>query len=151
MVDPLWAALTGDASTQHGLHRNITWRHFMKLESGVDFDDTHAEAFSDDLAADLREAAGRYPDDAGLAMLITRLQADSPEFARRWHQAHIARHRSSRKIATATAVGPITVDCDVLTAPGTDLRIVLYTVTPGSEDSSKLDLLRVSGTQTLTS
>lgn len=79
------------------------------------------------------------------------MQADSPDFARRWRHAHIARHRSSRKIATATAVGPITVDCDVLTAPGTDLRIVLYTVAPGSEDSSKLDLLRVSGTQTLLS
>ena len=66
-------------------------------------------------------------------------------------QAHVARHRSSRKTATATPVGPITVDCDVLTAPGTDLRIVIYTAAPGSDDASKLDLLRVSGMQVLAS
>jgi hypothetical protein len=35
----------------------------------------------------------------------------------------------------------------VLTAPGSDLRIVVYTVVPGSEDASKLDLLRVAGLQ----
>jgi hypothetical protein len=116
----------------------------------IDFDATHAEEFSDDLTADLREAAGRYPDDPTLTNLILRLRADSPDFARRWRQAHIARHRSSRKTATCTPVGPITIDCDVLTAPGTDLRIVMYTVAPDSEDASKLELLRVHGTQALT-
>jgi hypothetical protein len=39
---------------------------------------------------------------------------------------------------------------DVLTAPGTDLRIVVYTAVPGSPDASKLELLRVAGTQALT-
>jgi MmyB-like transcription regulator ligand binding domain len=47
-------------------------------------------------------------------------------------------------------VGPIAIDCDVLTAPGTDLRIVVYTAVPGSLDASKLELLRVAGTQALT-
>lgn len=50
---------------------------------------------------------------------------------------------------TRTPVGPITIDCDVLTAPGTDLRIVVYTVAPGSEDEARLDLLRVTGLQAL--
>jgi hypothetical protein len=68
----------------------------------------------------------------------------------RWGEAHIARHRSSTKTATATPVGPITIDCDVLTAPGADLRIVVYTAVPGSSDASKLELLRVAGTQALT-
>jgi hypothetical protein len=148
--NPLWAALTGDPSEQRGLDRNVVWRHFTKAPSMIDFDATHAEEFSDDLTADLREAAGRYPDDPTLGDLVSRLQADSPDFARRWRQAHIARHRSSTKTATCTPVGPITIDCDVLTAPGTDLRIVMYTVTPDSEDASKLELLRVHGTQALT-
>jgi hypothetical protein len=42
-------------------------------------------------------------------------------------------------------VGPITFDCDVLTTPGSDLKIVVYTAIPGSADAAKLDLLRVSG------
>ena len=43
------------------------------------------------------------------------------------------------------------IDCDVLTAPDSDLRIVMYTVAPGSDAASRLELLRVNGTQTLTS
>ena len=145
--NPLWAALTGDPSGLRGVERNVAWRHFSKAPGGIDFDDEHAEEFSDDLAADLREAAGRYPSDPGLAALITRLRTECPDFEQRWSRAHVARHRSSSKTATSTPVGPIAIDCDVLTVPGTDLRIVVYTVTPGSQDASKLALLSVTGTQ----
>ncbi len=148
--NPMWVALTGDLSAQPDLDRNVVWRHFMKAPSVIDFDEAHAEEFSDDLTADLREAAGRYPDDATLGNLITRLQVESPDFARRWRHAHVARHRSSTKTATCTPVGPITIDCDVLTVPGTDLRIVMYTAAPNSEAAFKLELLKVTGTQTLT-
>jgi hypothetical protein len=34
-------------------------------------------------------------------------------------------------------------------SPGTDLRIVVYTVVSGSQDASKLELLKVAGTQAL--
>ena len=149
--NPLWAALTGDPSALHGLDRNVAWRHFVKASGLIDFDAHHAEEFSSDLVADLREATGRYPLDAGLKTLISRLRTESPDFRRRWSEAHIARHRSSAKTATSTPVGPIAIDCDVLTAPGTDLRIVVYTVAPGSPDASKLALLTVTGAQALTS
>lgn len=147
----LWAALTGDPGRLHGMDRNVAWRHFTKAPGAVDFDDQHAQEFADDLVADLREAFGRYPQDRELAQLVHRLRADYPDFARRWNQAHIARHRSSTKTATRTAVGPITIGCDVLTVPGTDLRIVVYTAVPGSADASKLALLSVAGTQVMTS
>lgn len=147
--NPLWAALSGDPSQRTGLDRFLPWRHFVEGESSMDFDDEHAAEFSADLVADLRAATGRYPSDPALAHLIARLRVESPDFARRWSQARIAVHRSSRKTATATPVGPITVDCDVLTVPGNDLRIAVYTAVPGSEDASRLDLLRVAGLQTL--
>ena len=148
--NPLWAALTGDPSEQQGVERNVAWRYFMEPPGVIGFDDEHAEEFADDLVADLREATGRYPDDPGLATLVSRLRVGSADFRQRWSGAHVARHRSSTKTAGTTSVGPIRIDCDVLTAPGTDLRIVVYTVAPGSEDASKLDLLRVTGTQALT-
>ncbi len=148
--NPLWAALTGDPSGLRGLERNVAWRHFIAGPSVIDFDDQHAEEFSSDLAADLREAVGRYPNDPGLATLISRLQAESADFARHWRETRVARHRSSRKTATATPVGAITIDCDVLTVPGSDLRLVIYTTVPGSNDASKLELLRTVGIQALT-
>ena len=149
--NPLWAALTGDPAELRGVERNVAWRHFSNAPGVIDFDDRHAEEFSDDLAADLREAAGRYPRDPGLAALISSLRTERPDFDRRWSRAHVARHRSSTKTATSTPVGPIAIDCDVMTVPGADLRIVVYTVAPGSEAASRLALLAVAGTQTLTS
>jgi transcriptional regulator with XRE-family HTH domain len=145
--NPLWAAVTGDPTGRSAFDRNVAWRHFTDRPGLIAFDATHDEEFSSDLVADLREATGRYPADPGLATLVGRLKATSPDFARRWGEAHVARHRSSRKTVTSTPVGPITIDCDVLTTPGGDLRIVVYTALPGSEDASRLDLLRVTGLQ----
>lgn len=147
--NPLWAALNGDPSVLTGLERNLVWRHFTIGHAGTDFDDRHAEEFANDLVADVRTAVGRYPDDSGLAHLVARLRATSPDFERRWAEARVAEHRSSRKTVTTTPVGPITVDCDVLSVPGSDLRIVVYTATPGTTDEARLDLLRVTGLQEL--
>ncbi|MEO3853767.1 hypothetical protein [Acrocarpospora sp. B8E8] len=47
-------------------------------------------------------------------------------------------------------VGPLALDCDVLTVPGTDLRLVVYTAPPGSNAADKLRLLDVIGTQSMT-
>ncbi|MGV8882670.1 MAG: helix-turn-helix domain-containing protein [Rhodoglobus sp.] len=148
--NPLWAALNGDPSRYVGIERNLVWRHFTAGHAGTDYDEQHEEDFARDLTADLRAAVGRYPHDSALKHLVSRLRAESPEFELRWAEARVAEHRSSRKTVTATPVGPITVDCDVLTAPGSDLRIVVYTAAPGSTDEAKLDLLRVTGLQTLT-
>ena len=150
--NPLWAALTGDPSELRGLERNVAWRHFMKPSQGRS---TSTSSTPRSSPATSSRTCARPPAATratrGCTTLVSRLRAESPDFRRRWGQAHIARHRSSTKTATSTPVGPIAIDCDVLTAPGTDLRIVVYTVAPGSPDASKLALLRVTGTQALTS
>ncbi|PPF52392.1 transcriptional regulator [Clavibacter michiganensis] len=148
--NPLWAALNGDPSTRSGWDRNLVWTYFTEGHAGTDFDAVHEEEFARDLTADLRTAVGRYPADRALARLVARLRAEVPEFARRWSEARVAEHRSSRKTVTSTPVGPITIDCDTLSVPGSDLRIVVYTAEPGSADEARLDLLRVTGLQTLT-
>jgi hypothetical protein len=53
---------------------------------------------------------------------------------------------SDEKTITHPIVGDITVDCDVLTVPGADLRIVTYTTAAGGENDAKLDLLRNAAT-----
>lgn len=144
----LWAALNGDPSGWTGIEGNLVWRHFVHGHDGVSWDDTHQEDFSSDLVADLRAASGRYPADRDLAALVASLRRESPEFERRWDTGRIAEHRTSRKVV-ASRVGPVEIDCDVLTVPGSDLRIVVYTATPGSPDAAALDLLRVTGLQEL--
>ncbi|MCJ1714833.1 helix-turn-helix domain-containing protein [Microbacterium sp. M1A1_1b] len=145
----LWAAMNGDPARLVGLDRNLVWRYFTAGHEGVEYDDDHHEEFSGDLVADLRLAFGRYPGDRALADLVARLRRESPEFERRWAVARVAEHRASRK-TVRTPVGGIEVDCDTLTVTGGDLRIVVYTVVPGSESAARLDLLRVTGLQQLT-
>lgn len=147
--NPLWAAVNGDPSQLTGLERNIVWQHFISGQQGMEFDDAHAIEFPDDLVADLRAATARYPADTALADMVARLRAESEEFEKRWAAARVAEHRACRK-TLHTPAGPITVDCDVLTALGSDLKIVVYTTKPGTSDASKLDLLRVAGLQTFT-
>ncbi|WP_423920743.1 helix-turn-helix transcriptional regulator [Frigoribacterium sp. 2-23] len=147
--NPLWAAMNGDPSRLAGRDRNLVWRFFTSGHPGTEFEAWHEEEFASDLAGDLRAAVGRYPNDTALAELVQRLLVVSPEFERRWAEAKVAQHRSSRKTVTQTPVGPITIDCDVLAAPGSDLRIVVYTVAPESVDAERLDLLRVTGLQAL--
>jgi transcriptional regulator with XRE-family HTH domain len=146
-VNPMWNALFGDLSMGTGLESNLVWRQFMGTHDAVVYQGGHDEVFKRDLVADLHQAAGRYPTDPGLHSLVARLRAESPEFESLWASASIASHRESVKTVLNPTVGPITLYCDVLSAPGTDMKIVVYTATPGSSDADKLDLLRVAGTQ----
>jgi transcriptional regulator with XRE-family HTH domain len=149
--NPLWAALFGDPSALPADESNVAWRYFTHGPGNTEFDDAHHAAFTADLASDLRRAAGLYPDDARIADLVRCLRRDSPAFEEAWSSATISAHVSSRKTVHSPVVGPIELDCDVLTAPGADLRIVVYTAVPGSAADASLDLLRVTGVQALES
>jgi hypothetical protein len=97
--------------------------------------------------ADLRAATARYPRDTGLRDLVAGLRDASPRFAQLWDSREVGAHERDRKTVHHPELGPITVDCDVLTAAGSDLRVVAFTAAPGSEDADKLRLLGVLGTQ----
>jgi MmyB-like transcription regulator ligand binding domain len=56
-------------------------------------------------------------------------------------------HAATRKTLAHPDVGRVTLDCDVLTVHGTDLRLVIYTAEPGSPDAAPLDLIGVLGLQ----
>ena len=145
--NPLWAALQGDPSAYSGNSANLAWRVFFAGESPIIQSAGEPDSFEHDLAADLRAASGRYPEDRQLAALIATLLESSPRFVDLWACARVATHVSSRKIVTVAGIGPIVLDCDVLMAPGSDLRVVVYTAEPGTTDAARLDLLRVAGLQ----
>jgi hypothetical protein len=56
---------------------------------------------------------------------------------------------SKRKIIHHPAVGRIALDCDVLLVATDDVRIMMYTAEPGTEDAERLELAIVFGRQTL--
>jgi transcriptional regulator with XRE-family HTH domain len=145
----LWAALNGDPGRLRGRDRNVLWRYFTGQSSRVRQTPEQRAAFEASAVADLRSATARYPADPRLRRLVSDLRAASDEFGRVWAERAVGTHESSRKTFTHPAAGELTLDCDVLTAPSSDLRIVAYTAAPGSEAASKLRLLAVVGTQEL--
>jgi transcriptional regulator with XRE-family HTH domain len=136
-----WSALLGRVEPG----RNLVRQQFTGTGVRVLRDAEDERRFECALVSDLRRAAIRYPDDPGVAALVDDLRRTSPVFATLWQQATIVEHRSEPKTFVHPLVGPLTLDCDVFTAAGTDLRIVTYTAVPGSDDASRFDLLRTLG------
>ncbi|WP_349627113.1 helix-turn-helix transcriptional regulator [Leifsonia sp. C5G2] len=143
--NPLWAELLGDPEALDARARNLIWRYFIAEErnrSRVERDAAHAAAFEGEMVADLRRAMDRYPDDRAVRELAAALREGNPRFAELWRRFEVAPNGPSRKTVLHPALGPITLDCDVLTIDGSDLRIVLYSAEPGSHDAELLDRLR---------
>jgi transcriptional regulator with XRE-family HTH domain len=141
-----WAALLGEPPARTGHERNLVWRYFTDRPSRVGHTPEQDDAFASALVADLRAADARYPNDASLRSLVRDLAEASPRFVELWDGYAVATHESSRKTIHHPEVGALTLDCDVLTVPGSDLRIVAYTAEPGSDAADRLALLAVLGT-----
>ncbi|EXU68520.1 XRE family transcriptional regulator [Streptomyces sp. PRh5] len=150
MANPPYVALRGDPSGWHGNERNGVWRHFVSEDAGSRQTHEARTEFQAALVADLRTAAARYPADQRLRRLVAELRANSERFAELWDSGAVGHHEASRKTIDHPRVGPLTLDCDVLTVAGSDLRIVVYTAEPDTEDAERLALLTVLGTQSLT-
>ncbi|MBF8186414.1 helix-turn-helix domain-containing protein [Nonomuraea sp. K274] len=150
MANPPYAALMGDPSGWRGNERNAVWRLFHGLRSRARFSPESLPEFESALVADLRTAAGRYPADQRLRRLVAELRAGSDRFAELWDTGAVGRHEAARKTIDHPQVGPVALDCDILTVSGSDLHIMIYTAEPGTEDAERLALLTVLGTQALT-
>jgi MmyB-like transcription regulator ligand binding domain len=83
--------------------------------------------------------------------LITQLTSQSPRFAELWESSEIGslQDQARHKIIDDPGVGLIAVDCDTLIVAGDDLRVMVYTAEPGTEDAERLALAIVLGTQSL--
>jgi hypothetical protein len=142
-----WAALLGDPSDKPPEQRNFA-RDRFPVGSGEGARDARIASWpvlvrnrdASDLAivSDLRRATGRFPHDVRLAELIRQLTAGNATFARLWASGTVGAHIEDRKTVEHPEVGPVDVDCDVLTYGDSDLKIVILTAAPGSSDEARL-------------
>jgi transcriptional regulator with XRE-family HTH domain len=145
-----WAALLGDPSATPPARRNFARDTFPVDDDGpalAHWPVTSLAAASVEAAvvADLRRATGRFPGHPRLTGLIHTLTAGNARFAQLWGTGAVGTHREDRKIVDHPAAGPVTVDCDVLTDGDADLKIVLLTATPGTDDETRLRLAAIAG------
>ncbi|KUL54463.1 XRE family transcriptional regulator [Streptomyces sp. NRRL F-4489] len=99
--------------------------------------------------ADLR-STGRYPDDPEVRHLVHELALESREFAALWERHEIGVNRAMTKRMLHPVVGPLELDCELLTIPDSDQRLMLYTAAPGTATYRALRGLRESAGERLT-
>lgn len=132
-------ALIGDLSAVPHRRRN----RLRRLFDGPDLLTGDKLQLARLCVADLR-AGGRYPDDPDVRRLVDELSADSPQFAELWATREIEVQRTLTKTKVHPIVGELQLDCEVLTVPGHDQRLLLYTTAPGTASHHALRLLRAS-------
>ena len=144
-------ALMGETTTWHGLERNAVWRHLVGPGSRAVSTPDEQARLDARLVADLRLTVSRYPADPALARLVAELAALSPRFVELWESGGPGRptDTSRHKVIEHPAVGRLTLDCDTLVVAVDDLRLMVYTAEPGTEDAERLALAVVLGTQSL--
>ncbi len=99
------------------------------------------------MVSDLRRATGRFPDDPRLAHLVDSLLVGNARFAELWADGTVSAHREDRKVVHHPSVGPVAIDCDILTDGDADLKIVIMTAAPGTEDETRFRLAMLAGLQ----
>jgi transcriptional regulator with XRE-family HTH domain len=146
-----YEALMGQASNSGGIERNSIWRNLVGPGTRTVHTEDEQAQFESLLVTDLRRTAARYPSDRSVHRLVAELTARSPRFVELWESGDATprTQQSRHKTIRHPAVGPISLDCDILMVAGEDLRIMVYTAEPGSEDAERLDLAIVIGTQEL--
>ena len=144
-------ALMGQTTSWRGIERNSVWRHLVGPGSRAVQTREEQTELETRLIADLRLTAARYPADQRLKQLIRDLAAQSPRFVKLWESGALEPHQDvgRHKVIDHPDVGHITVDCDTLIVAADDLRIMIYTAEPDTEDADRLALAIVLGTQSL--
>ncbi|GAA4397763.1 helix-turn-helix transcriptional regulator [Tsukamurella soli] len=152
VANPPYDALMGPTTGWRGLERNSVWRNVAGPGTRAVHTPAELTEFRTGLVADLRLTAARYPADQRVQELVRDLAAASPRFAELWDAGAQVSHQDPgrQKIIDHPEVGRITLDCDTLIVAADDVRIMIYTAQPGTDDAERLSLAIVLGTQALT-
>jgi transcriptional regulator with XRE-family HTH domain len=148
------AALLGDWSVMPSERRNQPRLRFLPgpadpSRAVIGGSEDERLATSVQTVANLRVAAGRYPDDPGLQRLLGDLQSGSAEFRELWEDVDPRAWRNHTKTNVHPSLGAMTLECDTLHVPDSDQLLVVYSAEPGTPAAEALSLLRVIGTQNL--
>lgn len=148
--NPGWAALLGDPLSTPPALRNFARDRFPIDGDGPRLSHWPVTSLAGDavdaaIVSDLRRATGRFAGSDRLAGLIRVLTAGNRRFAELWASGAVGTHREDRKIVDHPAAGPVAVDCDVMIDGDAELKIVILTAAPDTEDETRLRLALGSG------
>jgi transcriptional regulator with XRE-family HTH domain len=140
-------ALVGIQSRYTGLERSLIYRWFTDPVQRRIHPEADHPLHSRTHVAALRAVHGRAADDPEARELVEHLLRVSEEFAALWARHEVANRAGTMKRFLHPLVGPLTLDCQILTAENLTERLVVFTASPGSKDADRLALLTVVGSQ----
>lgn len=143
--------VSGDRAARTSLDRNFTWAWFTDPSVRAMHPVEDQDGLSRTHVADLRATAARRRGDSDVVDLVDRLLAASPEFASIWAEHEVAVRRADSKRILHPEVGLLDLLCETLVSGLGDQILVVLFPRPGTDARDKLELLRVIGTQVLTS
>jgi transcriptional regulator with XRE-family HTH domain len=141
-------ALLGDAEQWTGIERSgiYRWFAFPETERRRYPERDHARQ-SRSLVASLRAARGLLGTRSRAGEVVKELARQSPEFVELWQDQEVRRRFEEHKVLVHPELGEIEVDCQALFTEDESQALIVLTAAPGSEAASKLELVRVLGTQ----
>ena len=145
--NPLAEALLGRQTAYAGLQRSVFYRWFTDPHERDRWPSDDHALHSRNSVATLRAAHGRLTEDDDAQELVDALLAQSDEFAVLWERHEVHDRTDTRKRLVHPLVGPLTLDCQILTSDNAVERLVIFTAAPRSEDADRLRLLAVVGDQ----
>lgn len=141
-------ALLGDTSALQGLERSGIHRWFARAETERRRypERDHARQSRAQVAA-LRAAHGMLGTRSRAGEIVKDLATRSAEFVELWEAQEVRRRFEEHKVLVHPELGEIEVDCQALFTEDESQALIVLTAAPGSESASKLELVRVLGTQ----
>ncbi|HEX4009910.1 MAG TPA: helix-turn-helix transcriptional regulator [Solirubrobacteraceae bacterium] len=140
-------ALAGVQTGFTGPRRSMIYRWFTDQDTRRVHPEADHPEHSRIHVASLRAVHGRPGDDPEARELVERLLRDSDEFAALWERHEVASRAGTLKRFLNPLVGPLTLDCQVLTSQNITERLVVFTAAAGSPDADRLALLSVVAAQ----
>ncbi|MFE5327960.1 helix-turn-helix domain-containing protein [Embleya sp. NPDC056575] len=148
----LGAELVGGLADPSRRDRNNARFLFLDPASRLVFPEWEERA--EDAVGQLRVSAGRYPDDAELATLITELSTHSADFRRIWATGKVLVCGAGHKSVHHPAVGSMHLDYETLRVPtptgDTALEIHVFRARPNTPSATALSHLATLATRATT-
>ncbi|MFE0798629.1 helix-turn-helix domain-containing protein [Streptomyces sp. NPDC058812] len=120
--------------------RNLCRLHLLNKEIGSRYPDL--DMVAREAVGHLRIAAGRFPEDTELRLLVDELKEHSEEFRRYWALHTVRTKAHGLKRMDHPELGPLTLSYEITHFPqDPEQSLLVYTGTPGSAEEQALRTL----------
>jgi transcriptional regulator with XRE-family HTH domain len=147
----LAVALLGDQTNFTGMDRANVYRWFTDPASRLIYPEQDHAHHGRVFTAQLRASVSAQGDASPAAAVADALLRVSPEFTKLWRDHEIGLRYTEDKTFNHPQLGLLDLHCQNLLDPDQSQTLLVFTATPGTESYEKLQLLRVLGTERMSS